>query len=128
MVKKITAIYLVVALLIASNGQIVLLQTVAWAKMLAAYSKDAPSLSQALSNTFDGSKPCNICLVVQKTLESEKNTPDQYSTIEIAPLKLALVDSFSLISPVRHSRTLLELINLSKRIFFLPLTPPPQTV
>lgn len=54
------------------GGHLACLQMIAWSRMLATYSQEFP-LQQAMKQTFDGKHPCEMCLKIQKTKESEKN-------------------------------------------------------
>jgi hypothetical protein len=56
-------------------------QLVAWAKMFAGYAQTL-SVSAALEETFDASKPCDLCRNVAKAKETEQKQAPQ--TIEQA--------------------------------------------
>src|SRR5687767_2464326 len=62
---------IVVLLIVSLGGHWAFLQSVAWATMVVDYSKDAP-LSVAVSKTFDGKNPCNLCHLVKRGQETEK--------------------------------------------------------
>jgi len=66
-------VLLIVALLVATGGHWALLQTVAWSNMLADNLQTA-SLSEALSKTFDGKHPCNMCHEISAAKKSEKKS------------------------------------------------------
>lgn len=51
----------------------VALQSVAWATMLVANARCAP-LSEAVSKTFDGAHPCDLCHAVMEGKKSEKKS------------------------------------------------------
>jgi hypothetical protein len=63
----------VLMLVLALGWHWALLQTVAWTAMLANYSRQA-SLSQAVSDTFDGKHPCPLCKAISKGKQDEKKT------------------------------------------------------
>jgi hypothetical protein len=65
--KSLIAVLLIVSL----GGHWAFLQSLAWASMVIDYSKDAP-LSVAVSKTFDGKNPCNLCHLVKRGQESEQ--------------------------------------------------------
>lgn len=65
--KFVTVLMLVLAL----GWHWALLQTVAWTTMLAAYSRQA-SLSQAVSDTFDGEHPCPLCKAISTGKQAER--------------------------------------------------------
>ena len=57
---------LVVAALVVSIGlHWAVLQSAAWVGMAVAYTVEKGSLSEGLSDTFDGDHPCPLCMVVQ---------------------------------------------------------------
>jgi hypothetical protein len=61
---------LVVFLAITMGGHLALLQTIAWGAMLYSYSGKA-SFSQAVTMTFDGAHPCELCKLVGKSKQDE---------------------------------------------------------
>lgn len=62
-------------LLVSMGGHLVLVQTVAWSRMLVDFSKES-SFKEAVSKTFDGEHPCDMCKAVKKTKsEEEKKAP-----------------------------------------------------
>jgi hypothetical protein len=58
-----------------------LLQSIAWASMLARYSQQGYSVSTALAQTFDGKHPCKICRV------TESGRKAQSSAEKIVPIQ-----------------------------------------
>ena len=62
------------AVLLAIGGHWLVLQSVAWTRMVIAYSRDA-SLAEAVGKTFDGKHPCSMCLKIQEGRRQEKRTP-----------------------------------------------------
>ena len=54
-----------------SDGGWVLLQGVAWARMIVDYSRTQP-LWQALEDTFDGRHPCPLCKTIRKSREASR--------------------------------------------------------
>lgn len=71
---------LVAALMISIGAQWAVLQTAAWVSMAVTYTIKAGSVSEGLSQTFDGKHPCKLCHVVKKGTDSEKKDPKQEST------------------------------------------------
>ena len=64
--------WLSVLLLVLSLGlHWAVLQTVAWAGMIVAYSRDS-TVQQAVSKTFDGQHPCPLCKAIEQGREQEK--------------------------------------------------------
>ena len=62
---------LIVTILDVTGGHWMLLQTVAWSRMVVDYSQRA-SLGQAVAETFDGEHPCEMCRKIQKASQTEK--------------------------------------------------------
>lgn len=65
------------ALMISIGVPWAALQSVAWVGMAVTYSLETGSLSQGLSDTFDGEHPCPLCKAVAQgtNQDSEKKTP-----------------------------------------------------
>ena len=68
---------LVAALMISIGAQWAVLQTAAWVGMAVTYSIKAGSVSEGLSQTFDGKHPCKLCCAIKKGTDSEKKDPRQ---------------------------------------------------
>lgn len=62
---------LILALLAATGGHWAVLQTVAWTNMLANNLR-TDSMAAALTNTFDGKHPCQLCKQISAGKKSEK--------------------------------------------------------
>ncbi len=60
-----------VLLIVSIGGHWAFLQSVAWVTMVVDFSKEA-SLSVAVSKTFDGKHPCQLCQLVKRGKQSEK--------------------------------------------------------
>lgn len=69
---------LVIALVCSIGLQWAILQTVAWAAMLAD-NLHSRSLAQAVERTFDGKHPCSLCKAIAKGKQSEKKGALQQS-------------------------------------------------
>lgn len=65
---------LVGTLMVSMGGHFALLQTIAWGNMLVSYSNEA-TFSEAVAKTFDGDHPCELCHVVKKSKDEEKQKP-----------------------------------------------------
>ncbi|HEX5218380.1 MAG TPA: hypothetical protein VFZ59_02335 [Verrucomicrobiae bacterium] len=73
MFVRVGNILLIVALLAATGGHWALFQTVAWTNMLAD-NLQTDSLSEALTKTFNGKNPCNMCHEIAAAKKSEKKS------------------------------------------------------
>jgi hypothetical protein len=115
---------LIVALLAATDAQWLVLQSVAWAGMIASYSEQAP-LRTALAQTFDGKHPCPLCKAIAAGKKSEKQNEllPPLNKLEFPPAPENLV----LFAPSRFQ--LLPLANtFTKSLVQQPLTPPPRSL
>jgi len=86
--------YLVVIVLVLSTGlHWAALQTVAWTTMLAANLSSQQSLTEAVSETFDGKHLCPLCRAIAAAKKSEKkdNAPALKLKMEYPPVAHALV-------------------------------------
>ena len=59
------------AILAMSGGHWLALQTVAWGRMIADFTRQ-DSLGTAVSKTFSGKHPCSLCVKVRKGFQQEK--------------------------------------------------------
>ncbi len=62
------------ALFAVAGGHWAVLQTVAWAGMVADYARTGP-LSAAVAATFDGAHPCPLCRQVEAGKQHEEKLP-----------------------------------------------------
>lgn len=86
---------LLVALLFASSGgHWLVLQSIAWTTMVAAYSSST-EFGEAVAQTFDGAHPCELCEVVRKGKEGEKKND---------PLSFEIKIQVSYLHPTREVR------------------------
>lgn len=76
-------VLLILALLGATGGHWVVLQTIAWADMLAT-NLQTESLSDAITKTFDGKSPCKMCKQISagKSAEKKSELPFQMKKLE----------------------------------------------
>ncbi len=76
-------VLLILALLGATGGHWAVLQTIAWADMLAK-NLQTESVSDAITKTFDGQNPCKMCKQISagKTAEKQSELPLQIKKLE----------------------------------------------
>ena len=115
-------ILVVIALVLMTGAHWVALQTVAWTTMLA-NNLCTQSVSEAVSETFDGEHLCPLCKAIAAAKKSEKKSE------AVAPvLKLEFPpapENFRFISPEPISA--FSLVNFSEDAFFSkPPLPPPR--
>jgi hypothetical protein len=101
------------------------LQSVAWSRMLMAYSRGGQWIS-AVTKTFDGRHPCSLCKQIERAKSGEPS-PERAAEVEnqaafVAPALVALVRneglSWRLEIPEGHGEDRAE----------QPVTPPPRSV
>ena len=73
MFKRLGKIFLVLALVATLGAHWALLQTVAWTTMLAD-NLCTHSAKEAVTETFDGNHPCEMCKAIAAGKQSEKKT------------------------------------------------------
>ena len=114
----------IVALVATTGAHWAVLQSVAWATMLAENLRTS-SLTEAVAHTFDGQHPCALCKAVAAGKKSEKKsefTP-QLKKLEFPPAAETIV----LVAPSRFE--LLPLANaFAEALAFQPPSPPPRGI
>ena len=63
---------LIIVLMNTLGAHLAILQTVAWARMMAAYSR-TESLKVTVQKTFDGEHPCAMCLKIRRASNSRSS-------------------------------------------------------
>ncbi len=122
MFKRLGKIFLVLALVAMLGAHWAALQTVAWTAMLAD-NLHSDSFCAAVTKTFDGNHPCDLCKAIAAGKQSEKKTEFSFQPqkLEFPPLK----ENFGLIAPSQFQ--LLPLKNFSAKSFAQkPLLQPPR--
>jgi len=115
--------FLVVLALVLSTGlHWAALQTVAWTTMLADNLRQQ-SLTQAVSQTFDGQHPCCLCKAIAAGKQSEKKTELSFQSqkLEFPPLN----ENFTLIAPTQFY-FLPQENSSAKSLVQKPLLQPPR--
>lgn len=108
------------------GGHWVVLQSVAWGKMLVNYSQEA-GLIRGAEKTFSGEYPCSMCHQVRKEVQKENSDPIQSHLIKLLKQSEILPDSlthFVFESIVHLSDYSSEVFSFTTRAD-APLTPPP---
>jgi hypothetical protein len=120
--KRLGKILLVLALVALLGAHWTLLQTVAWTTMLAD-NLCTHSVKEAVTETFDGNHPCDLCKAIAAGKKSEKKTEFSFPSqkLEFPPAN----ENFTLIAPSQFQ--LLPLENSStKSLAQKPLLQPPR--
>ncbi len=117
---------LVAALMISIGAQWAVLQSAAWIGMAVSYSLKAGSVSEGLSQTFDGKHPCKLCCLVKKGSDSEKKDPKQQDAKKKLELCLGESQFIALIPDMQDACTV---STASDRVILratAPPVPPPR--
>jgi hypothetical protein len=77
--SRIARAVVVLALCLSFGAHWVVLQSVAWGRMVVEYSLRVP-LAEAVAETFDGNHPCNLCKDISAARHSEKKSDTQSVT------------------------------------------------
>jgi len=87
----------VIALVLSTGLHWAALQTIAWTTMFAANLASQQSITEAVSQTFDGEHPCPLCKAIAAGKKSEKKSE---ATAPVLKMEFPLVaDRFVLIAP-----------------------------
>lgn len=123
MFRKVAPACLLAAWLCASGAVLDLAQAAAWVRMFAGYAR-TESLASAARETFDPSKPCELCKAVCKAKEAAQHAP---AIADKGAAKLVLILEKSDVVPLSPSR--LEWpdyapLGAGARVSEVPLPPP----
>jgi hypothetical protein len=89
--SRLSQTFVVAALVVSIGLHWAVLQSAAWVGMAVAYTVEKGSLSEGLSDTFDGDHPCPLCKAVKQGQDAETKTQDdQAPTSKIKEVKLTL--------------------------------------
>ncbi len=115
---------LIAALLGATGSHWVVLQSVAWATMLADNAK-TDTLETALAKTFDGKHPCALCKQIAKGRQSEKKSDQQTN---LKRLEFCNQRAVFIISPSAQYFLLGEFHPAAPLRAHAPPVPPPRSL
>jgi hypothetical protein len=116
------------AVIASSGGHWMVLQTVAWTRMLITYSQH-DSLPAAFYKTFDGQHPCRICLQIREGRRHEAQQPRSVPLLKSEkPLDLMLDDRLVLIPcpPSESGDAVANVPRWHPDFLDTPPTPPPK--
>jgi hypothetical protein len=117
-------VFLVIALLGATGGHWAVLQTVAWATMLAD-NLQTESVATAITKTFDGENPCRMCNQISEGKKAEQQTevPLQIKKLEFIAQRPAIIFA----APTQFTLAP-ELIDFLSGHLPRPPVPPPRSL
>ncbi len=105
------------------------LQSAAWVGMAVSYSIEKGSLSEGLSDTFDGEHPCPLCRAVEKGVDAEQESGKNQiplKTVKEMKLILAVVEVPHFVFPPSEPNRWSTFSSLATTRFQRPVTPPPE--
>ena len=120
--RRLTHIIVLAAFVFSCGGQWYVLQCVAWVKMLHDYSQMVP-FTEAVTMTFSGQYPCEICKVIAEKKQSENDKICSLEKVEkkfLPPVAVALARPDA--TPFQYPSYLSSLQVRSEP----PPTPPPR--
>ena len=88
--RRVSILCLCLAWLCANGALWNVVQVVAWAKMFHAYSQMMPA-GKALAHTFDGTAPCDLCVISQKAQDATREQLPRDAALGGGAEKLLLV-------------------------------------
>ncbi|MBV6499939.1 MAG: hypothetical protein CJBNEKGG_02403 [Prosthecobacter sp.] len=105
------------------------LQSAAWVGMAVSYSIEKGSLTEGLSDTFDGEHPCPLCRAVEKGVDGEQESrKDQtpLKTVKEMKLTLAVAEVPHFVFPPSEPNRWSTSSSLASMRSQRPVTPPPE--
>jgi hypothetical protein len=121
-VKKFGHVLLILALLGATGGHWAVLQTIAWADMLAT-NLQTESVGAAITKTFDGAHPCKMCKQISAGKKAEKKAD---LTVQLKKLEFVSLRPAWLILAPQEFHTVAESAFAFESIPHRPTVPPPR--
>jgi hypothetical protein len=122
--RTLRGILVIFMLLAVTGGPWSIMQAVAWTTMLAGNLRTG-SFSQAVSRTFDGQHPCNLCKAIAagKKSEGKSEMTPPVMRLEFLPRSrsFALIESDCVLLPAIPGR-------IVRSITLQPPTPPPRAI
>lgn len=115
---------MVIALVLSTGLHWAALQTVAWTTMLAANLSSQQSLTEAVSQTFDGEHPCPLCKAIAAAQKSEKKSDALTLKLKIEYPPVA--DKLMLVAP-RIFKTFQADCRFADSLATKPPVPPPRS-
>lgn len=116
------------AVFVMAGGHWLVLQTVAWTRMIGAYSRQ-DSLTAALEKTFSGRHPCALCLKIRRGRQQEAQQGKKLPALKPEKSPEGLCDTRGVTVPVAPSasRSATPFVHRLRSDFReSPPTPPPR--
>jgi hypothetical protein len=125
--NTLTSMLVALAICSASGAHWVLLQSVAWAGMVVTYAQDRP-LAEAVSDTFDGQHPCDMCKAIVTGQKEEKQSKSLGLTATTQKVLLYFVTSERALPPDGRHLEILDSADHGVGRRDAPPSPPPRRV
>ena len=122
MFTRLGNLLLIVALLGATGTHWMMLQSVAWATMLAENAR-TESLPAAIGKTFDGKHPCALCKQITKGRQDEKRTD---ARLELKKLEFLHQPIFFALTPSAEFSLAVPNLGCPSLLTWQPPVPPPR--
>lgn len=117
---------LVAALLAAIGGHWALLQSFAWATMLAD-NLQTHSVTESIERTFDGKHPCRCCRAIAAGRQTEKRPETEFPGVKLKQPDLAWERSCFVFVPPADFHWLPAFEATADSLSHAPLLPPPRS-
>lgn len=124
MLRRITRLCIIAALVFSIGLHWVVLQSVAWAGMLVAYTVQQGSLLAGVSQTFDAEHPCPLCHAIKKGQKTEKKESRPADPVQKMDLALTFPGRFILSPPTPVLTPLVDSADAVVRRIQPPRPPP----
>lgn len=89
---------ILLALVLSLGLHWTVLQSAAWVGMIVSYSQDG-SLGEALTKTFDGEHPCELCLMIDRGTSAGSEAGEEQSLPAPGKDVVKKIDLFSTLAP-----------------------------
>jgi hypothetical protein len=121
--SRLSQILVVAALVVSIGLHWAVLQSAAWVGMAVAYSVEKGSITEGLSDTFDGNHPCLLCKAVDEGKKGKEKTEVKSP---IKKIQMLTVRHISFISPQGDSISYSSLDERPAMRESVPLIGPPR--
>jgi hypothetical protein len=115
------------AVFLSVGGHWAVLQSIAWARMFADFSR-TESLASAVEKTFDGRHPCAMCLKIREGRAQEKNPPPLLKWEKLPEFVPQVVRMFVPVPPIAGQPVVTFVPILHADFISTPPKPPPRAV
>ncbi len=115
------------AVFLSVGGHWAVLQSIAWARMFADFSR-TESFTSAVEKTFDGRHPCAMCVKIREGRTQEKEPPPFLKREKLPELVLQTARPGVPLPPTAAKASVPYVTTLHADFTFSPPKPPPRAV